>query len=106
MKKEFLNEFTRRKSEELGHNAPDNISTLWYSITDYSDTSHKLGSQGNSGEFHDDSEEQRISDELGVVQAKLIENFKEVTGFKPELHILKYDNGTWKQDMPIWILKG
>lgn len=106
MSKESLQQFAIRKGEELGHNAPDNITNLWHSIVDYADKSNECGAEGNSGEFSDEREQKRLEKELGEVQAKLIANFKDFTGFEPELHFAKFKNGTYETKVALWVLKG
>lgn len=73
------------------------IELLWNQIIDYADISQERGGEGNSGEFHDESEAKKIEQEFKLVEIKLITRFAKVTGWVP-IYI--------KEEKQIWIGKG
>lgn len=58
-------------------------TNLWNSIIGYGACQEFLGSEGNSGEFHDAKEFKKLERELEDATTVLREKFSEVTGWLP-----------------------
>ena len=60
-----------------------NASILWNSIVEYAHATGELYAEGNSGEFSDIDEEQRLGRELLFLEKNLVKVFSESTGWTP-----------------------
>lgn len=78
---QFISEF--KKSKGFNDQVPENVVSLWNSIIDYGDANMELGSEGNSGEFHDESEYKALQKDFKLKRLKLINNFSKLTGWMP-----------------------
>lgn len=83
---EFTTEFTKNFNKEV----PVQVSDLWYSIIKYADAASECGSEGNSGEFHNDKEEEELGKVFSKAEEVLLSNFAASTGFEP--HFVKHHN--------------
>lgn len=76
--KEFIDEFIKDFNF-----VPDDVKTLWTNIIDYADASNERGAEGNSGEFSNEKEQERLEKLLAEKEQILIENFGKATGYEP-----------------------
>ena len=85
VKKEYKSVMERINELHEIHNSdvPDSIRLFWSAIISYSDVCNELGSEGNSGEFHSEKEQERIEKELVKSEEELKRIFSENTGFLP-----------------------
>lgn len=74
-----------------------NATILWNAIAAYAEAMMASGSEGNSGEFHDDKEEERLEKALEEAKKNLIEIFAKRTGWKPELLPMTMETD-WKHE--------
>jgi len=77
--------------DTINPNVPKSILYLWEAIRNYGLAQYDMGGEGNSGEFHDDREEQRLMKNLEIEEKNLIEKFSEVTGYLPVKLKFEYD---------------
>ncbi len=61
----------------------EKAKNLFRSIIEFAECSNALGGEGNSGEFHDESEARKLAMEAKKSKENLIETFYEATGFFP-----------------------
>ena len=71
---------------------------LWDSIINFSWNLAFVEGEGNSGEFSDAEELEKIREDLDRSEKSLIEKFAQATGWRPTL----YNDGKYDQ---IWILE-
>ncbi len=63
----------------------DKALQLWLAIRAFADAAEELGGEGNSGEFHDWREFNRLSKEREQKERELIELFCDATKWAPKV---------------------
>lgn len=83
----------------------DEAWTLWYRILRYADSVGEFQGEGNSGEFYDEKEAQRIANELHDNAESLRKTFAALTGWTPILQPpnIKNYHEEWKAER--WIIE-
>jgi len=75
---------------------PKNVRELWESITGYSSMTGDMMGEGNSGEFSDAKEAERIGYQLQYYDGELRHWFEKLTGYLPVKVKVDQWNPTWK----------
>jgi len=73
-------------------NAPKNVRELWESITGYASMTGEMMGEGNSGEFSDAQDAERIGYQLQYYNAEICHWFEKLTGYLP----VQVKEGQWK----------
>jgi hypothetical protein len=78
-----MNDYIVEFCTNFNKDVPAPIKNLWDSIIEYSEASNELGGEGNSGEFHDSREEEKLRKIFKEKQDILVKNFADLTGYRP-----------------------
>ncbi len=97
---EKIEDFFKELSDEANADVPVGVMAFWGAIDAYSEARYDQGSEGNSGEFHDDEEAERLKKAFVMCETALFDVFATNTGYRPRfvnighqvIHVGKYKN--------------